>query len=222
MRPRYADRPGEPGHPVLLHRQLWPEVATLEGDEGAGALLRGRAVTLVDVPGRNPDIDTPADLAAFPVVEKHLMRLSFSGSTEVSAPPEVVWQRLIDPEFVASAAPGVERVEKLDGSRFTVFSAFGLGAIKLYFTLDVELLEVLAPRQVTMRAQGKAPGSVADVTTSIELAEAVADGTTMNWHSECDVSGILASVGGHLLEGTARKLTEQFWLDFAARCARAD
>jgi len=69
VRPRYADRPGEPGHPVLLHRQLWPEVATLEGDEGAAGLLRERAVTLVDVPGHNPDIDTPADLAAFPVVE---------------------------------------------------------------------------------------------------------------------------------------------------------
>jgi len=150
------------------------------------------------------------------------MRLSYSGSTEVGAPPEVVWQRLMDPEFVAAAAPGVERVEQLDDSHFKVFSAFGLGALKLHFTLDVELLEVLAPRQVTMRAHGKAPGSVADVTTSIELAEAVAGRATMNWKSECDVSGILASVGGHLLEGTARKLTEQFWQDFAARCARAD
>jgi carbon monoxide dehydrogenase subunit G len=44
----------------------------------------------------------------------------------------------------------------------------------------------------------------------------------MHWHSDCEVSGLLSSVGGHLLEGTARKFTEQFWLDFATRCARAD
>jgi carbon monoxide dehydrogenase subunit G len=31
------------------------------------------------------------------------------------------------------------------------------------------------------------------------------------------VSGTVASVGARLLEGTSRKLTEQFWTDFAQR-----
>lgn len=65
VRPRYADRTDEPGHPVLLDRRLWDEVSRLEGDSGPGKFLLGHAVELVDVPGRNPDIDTPADLAGF-------------------------------------------------------------------------------------------------------------------------------------------------------------
>jgi len=65
VRPRYAQRPDEPGHPVLLDRRLWAEASRLTGDAGSGAFLAGRALELVDVPGRNPDIDTPADLAAF-------------------------------------------------------------------------------------------------------------------------------------------------------------
>ena len=69
VRPRYADRPSEPGHPVLLDRRLWPEVVKLEGDAGPAKILPSTAVELVDVPGRNPDIDTPADLAAFPLAE---------------------------------------------------------------------------------------------------------------------------------------------------------
>ena len=69
VRPRYADRSLEPGHPVLLDRRLWPEVVKLEGDTGPAKLLPRTAVELVDVRGCNPDIDTPADLAAFPVVE---------------------------------------------------------------------------------------------------------------------------------------------------------
>jgi carbon monoxide dehydrogenase subunit G len=59
------------------------------------------------------------------------------------------------------------------------------------------------------------------MTTAITLDGSPAGRIMMNWQSECEVSGILAGVGGHLLEGTARKLTEQFWLDFAERCARA-
>ena len=32
-----------------------------------------------------------------------------------------------------------------------------------------------------------------------------------------DISGTVASVGARLLEGTARRLTEEFWTDFARR-----
>ena len=149
------------------------------------------------------------------------MQLSFSGSNEVTAPRPVVWTHLLDPQFVAASAPGVEKVEQVDDSHFQVFLAVGLGALKVHFTLEVELLDVLAPVQVTMRAHGKAPGSGVDMRTAIRLDEPSSGRTLMNWHSDCEVSGILASVGGHLLEGTARKLTEQFWHDFAGRCARA-
>lgn len=66
VRPRYLDAPDEPGHPLLLDRTLWPLADALSGDAGLGPALRAAAVplALVDVPGRNPDIDTPADLAA--------------------------------------------------------------------------------------------------------------------------------------------------------------
>jgi len=149
------------------------------------------------------------------------MRISFSGSNEVGAPRMIVWRHLLDPQFVAASAPGVDKVEQVDDTHFQVFLAIGLGAIKVHFTLEVELLDVTPAEKVTMRAHGKAPGSGVDMTTAIRLDETPAGHTMMHWHSDCEVSGILASVGGHLLEGTARKLTEQFWLDFASRCARA-
>ena len=69
VRPEYAGSPGEPGHPVLLDRRIWPDVARLEGDAGLGAFLRRNVLELVQVPGRNPDIDVPADLAEFPLEE---------------------------------------------------------------------------------------------------------------------------------------------------------
>jgi CTP:molybdopterin cytidylyltransferase MocA len=66
VRPRYSAEPDVPGHPVLVERSLWPLVHRLEGDEGLGAVLQGGrvAVDVLPVEGRNPDIDTRADLAA--------------------------------------------------------------------------------------------------------------------------------------------------------------
>lgn len=64
-RPRYTEDPRTPGHPVLLDRSLWPRAEELSGDTGFAPLLQAYPdlVTNVDVPGTNPDINTPADLA---------------------------------------------------------------------------------------------------------------------------------------------------------------
>jgi CTP:molybdopterin cytidylyltransferase MocA len=64
VRPRYADAPDEPGHPVLVDRSLWHLADALSGEAGLGALLpAGSAgVAVIEVSGRNPDIDTPDDL----------------------------------------------------------------------------------------------------------------------------------------------------------------
>ncbi|HSB55155.1 MAG TPA: nucleotidyltransferase family protein [Gemmatimonadales bacterium] len=64
VRPRYLETPDQPGHPVLVDRSLWPLVRELEGDTGLGPALAARpdAVTVVEVGGRNPDVDTPEDL----------------------------------------------------------------------------------------------------------------------------------------------------------------
>jgi molybdenum cofactor cytidylyltransferase len=64
IRPRYADGPVDPGHPVLLDRSVWALADRLEGDTGPGRQLTAGmpGVAVVDVEGRNPDVDTLADL----------------------------------------------------------------------------------------------------------------------------------------------------------------
>ena len=61
--PRYAGGGG--ANPVLLLRAAWPLAAGLDGDRGFGPLIRARPELVVEVelPGDNPDVDTPGDLA---------------------------------------------------------------------------------------------------------------------------------------------------------------
>ena len=62
--PRYAEDAAP--NPVLLLPAGWSLVARLSGDRGLGLLLAAdpARVVRVLVPGANPDVDTPADLAA--------------------------------------------------------------------------------------------------------------------------------------------------------------
>jgi carbon monoxide dehydrogenase subunit G len=145
------------------------------------------------------------------------MKLTFSGAPEISSTRDHAWRRLMDPHFVAQSAPGVESVQPIDASHFKVISAFGVGAVKVRFALDVELTDVVEPERATMRARGKAPGSNVDVTASVKVDDVSPGRVRLNWTANSDVSGTIASVGARLLEGTAKKLTEQFWTDFARR-----
>lgn len=65
VRPRYKETPETPGHPVLLDRSVWSRADALSGDAGFAPLFKAypELVTTVDVPGTNPDINTPSDLA---------------------------------------------------------------------------------------------------------------------------------------------------------------
>ena len=58
-------------NPVLVRRAAWAMAAGIAGDRGLGPLLatRPELVLAVPVPGANPDVDTPADLAALQPAE---------------------------------------------------------------------------------------------------------------------------------------------------------
>jgi carbon monoxide dehydrogenase subunit G len=144
------------------------------------------------------------------------MKLQFSGAPLIAAPRQLVWDRLMDADFVAASAPGVESVERLDPRRYTMVSGVGLGPVKIRFNVDVELFDIVERESLGMRSRGTGAGSVVEVVSEVRLEDADG-GTRLNWSATTDMSGAVASIGGRLVEGTARILTEQFWTDFARR-----
>jgi carbon monoxide dehydrogenase subunit G len=145
------------------------------------------------------------------------MKLEFSGAPEITASRDLVWKRLTDPDFVAQSAPGVESVQTIDPTHFKVIAGLGVGAVKVKFKLDVELFDVVEGQRLKMRSRGKAPGSAVDVVSALEVVDAGPGRTRLEWSATSEVSGTVASVGARLLEGTARRLTQEFWTDFANR-----
>lgn len=142
--------------------------------------------------------------------------MTFSGAPDITADRATVWKALMDPDFVARAAPGIESVERVDNRHFKVVAGLGVGALKLRFSLNAELFDLVEGESAKMRVRGKAPGSTLDATTSFRLEEPAPGTIRLHWRADSDVGGTVASVGARLLEGTARRLTEEFWHDFAA------
>ena len=138
--------------------------------------------------------------------------MRFEGTVSINAPREQVFAFLTNPEGVSQCVPGLESIEVVEpGKRFRATAAVGFGTVKARFVTDVEWLELDAPARARMKARGKAPGSVADVDSSMTLTQSGDCGTSLSWDHHLNVAGTIASVAVRLLGTVSQKLTGLFF-----------
>ncbi|MGH7533829.1 MAG: SRPBCC domain-containing protein [Gemmatimonadales bacterium] len=147
-----------------------------------------------------------------------MTELSLSGTQTITAPAERVWARLLDLPALAGSSSAVESIEEIEPHHFTVQVAIGLGFFKLRTPIDVRLTDLVEPHSGTLMATGEAMGTTVNARTSFTI---VADpsGVRLDWAAAGDISGKLAGMAGAGLEGTLRRLSEEFWEGFAQRAA---
>lgn len=133
--------------------------------------------------------------------------MQFSGTVEIAAPRAAVWDFVSDPQKMGGCGPGVESVESIDENKFLARAKVKVGPIAAKFSVDAEFLERTAPDRATVRARGKAPGSAVDGTAEMSLRDGDSpDTTVMDWSADVQISGMMASLGARMIEGTANKL----------------
>ena len=137
--------------------------------------------------------------------------MEFSGTQTVAAPIEKVWAFLFDVNNVAACAPGFQSLEVLEEEQWKAVVAVGVGAVKAKFTVNITRPEMQEPEHMTMKGRGKAPGSAVDLFGDMLLTSLEGGETRMDWKATVTVSGTIASVGARLLQGTAERLTGQFF-----------
>ena len=142
--------------------------------------------------------------------------MKLSGSVNIKAPRQKVWEFLTDPMKVSQCAPGVEKVEIVEaGRKFKATAGIGFGTVKAKFTGTAEFVELDAPNRAVIKAHGNAPGSAADVSSEMLLSDGPDGATVMNWTAEIMVLGQLASLAARMMVPVSQKLSEQFF-----ECAR--
>ncbi|HZO26074.1 MAG TPA: carbon monoxide dehydrogenase subunit G [Chloroflexota bacterium] len=137
--------------------------------------------------------------------------MRFQGDVTIEAPRERAWAFLTDPRQVTQCAPDVQSLNVLDDQRFTVVVRAGVGAVKGTFTFAVMWLERIAPEHARVQARGKVPGSAVDMMTVMTLGDAGEGRTLLHWEADVSVKGVIASVGGRLIQGAADKVTQQLF-----------
>ena len=134
----------------------------------------------------------------------------------IPAPRQKVWDALNDPETLKQCIPGCEAIEKISDTEFAVKVLSKVGPVKAKFATKLTLSNLDPPASYTIAGEGQggvvgfAKGS-ADVTLEEDQSE-----TVLRYAAQFQAGGKLAQVGSRLLGGTARKLADDFFGNFAA------
>lgn len=135
--------------------------------------------------------------------------MEFTGSIDIDAPRQSVWDLLLDFERLATCGPGVESIERLDATHARVRAKVGVGFMTMGFTIELELVETAEPDRAVIRAIGEAPGTSVEGNGAMHLTGPAEGPTRMDYDATVELFGALAGVGSRMIEGTAAKLIEQ-------------
>ena len=138
--------------------------------------------------------------------------MRFDGTVSIKAPRQRDSDFMTDPEKVAGAAPGLEKLELVEpGKKFRATTSVGFGAVKVRFVNDVEWVEMTPPSNARMKAHGTAPGSGVDAMTTMTLTDGQGGATDLAWSADIQVVGTVASMAARLMGGVTKKLTSAFF-----------
>jgi len=146
----------------------------------------------------------------------------FEEEFTVSAPPNAVWDFLLDPTRVAPCLPGCEGVEVEDARTYRVRLTVKVGFLSTTQNLRVEIVESDRPRRLVSLARGedRKLASQVEVRNTLDLAPAAANATLVRYRSDVRVLGRLGSVGDAVMKVKAKQLAGDFAANVRAAIER--
>ena len=140
--------------------------------------------------------------------------MQFTDEIRIDAPREQVYAALNDLGILRNSIPGCEEIEQLSETELVATVVTRIGPIKAKFKGHVTLSDLNPPSSYSITGEGKGgTAGFAKGGAKIVLEED-GEATIMRYEVQIDVGGKLAQLGGRLIEGTAKRLADEFFTRF--------
>ena len=142
-----------------------------------------------------------------------VLLMKLTGSYQINADKQKVWEALNDPEILKQAIPGCEEFKKNSDTEFTATATNKIGPFNASFTGDIELKDLNPPNSYKIIGSGNSLVGFASGEAEVKL-ETIDDVTKLVYTVEANVGGKIAQVGSRLIDITAKKMADIFFKKF--------
>jgi uncharacterized protein len=142
--------------------------------------------------------------------------MEITGSYTFNAPPERVWDLLMDPAVLSSCIPGCEGLEPDGDDRYKVTMTVGMAAITGTYTGTVVLVDKEPPKSYRLIVEGQGRPGFVKGSSAIALQP---DGaaTAVQVTGTVQTGGPIARVGQRLIGGVAKMMMDRFFACLQAK-----
>ena len=146
--------------------------------------------------------------------------MDMTGEYRIAASRDKVWAALNDPDVLKASLPGCEALERQADDSFAATVVAKVGPVKAKFSGNVTLSDVKPPEGYTISGEGKGGAAgFAKGGAEVKLAEDGPDATVLTYTAKANVGGKLAQLGSRVIDGTAKKMADEFFDNFRNQLA---
>ena len=135
--------------------------------------------------------------------------MKIEGEHTFNGPRNEVWEMIRDPEVLASALPGTQKLNKLSDTEYEGTMNVRIGPVSGSFSGRLVVSDEVPPQSCTLTVDGKgAPGFLKGV-GHVKFEEQETNITCMTYEGEVTIGGTLASVGQRMIDSVAKSMIRQ-------------
>jgi uncharacterized protein len=145
--------------------------------------------------------------------------MEISGEQRIALGQQRVWEALNDPEILKTCIAGCESIERVSDNEYKVAMTAAIGPVKAKFSGKLMLSDLNPPNSYSLAFEGSG-GAAGFGKGSARVALATeGDGTLLTYKATASVGGKLAQIGSRLIDGVAKKMSDDFFAKFNATVA---
>ena len=147
--------------------------------------------------------------------------MNIQGSYTFDAPPQAVWDRLVDIDVVAACLPGCESMDPIGDKKYRAVLTMGIAAITGRYEGTVEMSDLEPPSSYRLVVEGRGTSGFVTGVGAISVTEANG-GTRVRVDGTVQVGGTIARVGQRLLGSVSKMMMDRFFACLQQRLTHSE
>ena len=137
--------------------------------------------------------------------------MKIAGEQRLAAPRERVWALFNDAERLSKLIPGCEKLETLGPDEYGGTINVGIAAVKGVYSGKLQLEDKRPPEHYKLAVDSKGKQGFVRGGGTLDLSEANANETVVNYSGDVQVGGPLMQVGQRMIDSAAKMMLGQFF-----------